>query len=685
MVLLLYKALYKYCLICLLLGDVGNKRMRMDDEAPTTPVRPSEEEQEAPPPRRRRALNGNVEVIEIQPETADDRYDLIAFLRDNREKIKSLITQKRQEYNLKFYLAVQVRMVKYAVDGTFEEQSPYFRSNVKSVITSTTDDELDHDLNESYQKIFAAMEEFLKNGSGYQMEEVLQLEVTITKYSPLTGGTYMDLPATLNISQSLINVMSQDECCFMWSILASLHPAQENPELLHHYLPFQNTLDMTDISFPTPLTQIGKFEKHNQNISVSVFGFEEEDKEIFPLHITKKDSVDCHHVNLLMMKNGDGRSHYVLIRNFNRFLSRTKKVKKETFFCHRCLQGFTSARVLSAHEEVCRLFDAQKISLPKEGEVLEFKEYAKIHRHPFVIYADFECLTRKLPGCENNPDCSGTQKYQQMEPFSFAYQRVSTDPRYQKEMVTYRGPRAVQKFLDCMLEEEDELMQLLHKNEPLEMNEFIQLEYERATKCFACQRPFSQKNYKVFDHDHLTSELRGISCNDCNLKMKQPTFIPVLLHNLRGFDANLIMSEVGKYKDRNIKVIPHNKEKYLSFSLGHLRFIDSLLFLNESLAKLTDNLAEDGVKHFNQLQKCFPNPDHFTMMLRKGVFPYDYVDCEDKLDDTKLPEKQAFDSKLTGDSISDEDYKTVSLGEDGMQIIGGIFRHISQDGRGPTD
>ncbi|CAG2246902.1 unnamed protein product [Mytilus edulis] len=92
-------------------------------------------------------------------------------------------------------------------------------------------------------------------------------------------------------------------------------------------------------------------------------------------------------------------------------------------------------------------------------------------------------------------------------------------------------------------------------------------------------------------------------------------------------------------------------------------FIDALLeeereidFLNESLASLTKNLAQEGEKHFVFLRKSFPNPEHFSMLLRKGVFPYDYVDEESKLEERSLPSKENFYSRLSEEHISEEDF-----------------------------
>ena len=69
--------------------------------------------------------------------------------------------------------------------------------------------------------------------------------------------------------------------------------------------------------------------------------------------------------------------------------------------------------------------------------------------------------------------------------------------------------------------------------------------------------------------------------------------------------------------------------------------------------KLSSNLKID---QFVNLKKYYSG-NQLSLLLRKGVYPYDYVDCMKKLDATNLPPKEAFYSKLTGEGITDEDYK----------------------------
>ena len=55
--------------------------------------------------------------------------------------------------------------------------------------------------------------------------------------------------------------------------------------------------------------------------------------------------------------------------------------------------------------------------------------------------------------------------------------------------------------------------------------------------------------------------------------------------------------------------------------------------------------------------KKYYSGNQLSLLLRKGVYPDDYVDCLKKLDETSLPSKEAFYFKLTGEGITDEDYQ----------------------------
>ena len=118
-------------------------------------------------------------------------------------------------------------------------------------------------------------------------------------------------------------------------------------------------------------------------------------------------------------------------------------------------------------------------------------------------------------------------------------------------------------------------------------------EYKRATKCYICFKPFSEKKRKVRDHCHHSGLYRGAARSSCNLQYKIPSCMPVVFHNLPGYDAHLFIRELAKYTT-SMGVIAKNTEDYISFSIKvevdkyvnkegnegtkemELRFIDSI-------------------------------------------------------------------------------------------------------------
>ena len=100
-------------------------------------------------------------------------------------------------------------------------------------------------------------------------------------------------------------------------------------------------------------------------------------------------------------------------------------------------------------------------------------------------------------------------------------------------------------------------------------------------------------------------------------------------------------------------------EKYLVLSWGdHIVFKDSLQFMAASLEALTANLLKSGKENFDMMRKDFEfaSDANFDLLLRKGVYPYDYADDWDKFNDQQLPPHAAFFSNLRNSNISAEDY-----------------------------
>ena len=142
--------------------------------------------------------------------------------------------------------------------------------------------------------------------------------------------------------------------------------------------------------------------------------------------------------------------------------------------------------------------------------------------------------------------------------------------------------------------------------------------------------------------------------------------IPVIFHNLRGYDSHFIMQQIGEIakkhaytnkkgekQDLNINTIPNNMEKYMAFMLGsHLTFINSFQFISFSLDKLVSNLPKDDLIYTSKVVKG----KRLNLMSQKGVYLYDFMDSFEKFNQTELPTKDQFYSTLNNQHIMDDEY-----------------------------
>ena len=150
----------------------------------------------------------------------------------------------------------------------------------------------------------------------------------------------------------------------------------------------------------------------------------------------------------------------------------------------------------------------------------------------------------------------------------------------------------------------------------------------------------------------------------------------MVFHNLSGYDSHLFIKKLG-FSEGDIDCIPNNEEKYISFSkrieigsyvkkvknekgeiilenrpIYHtIRFIDSFKFMAASLDSLVNNLPKDDFINLGS----YYSGDKFNLLTKTGVYPYEYMVSFENLEETKLPPKEAFYSKLTDENISDKD------------------------------
>ena len=611
-----------------------------------------------------KALKGYTKSFEIG---IKNNKDPLKQLQSTRKGIKFHIESiLKSMKGLKFVENLKVTFKKNSKNEIITKTA-YFNSKPKTIINKT---QITEELQSSKHEILNITAQWISEGSGWTIESVDNHYLNIVQYEPMKGSSYIELPQELkHHKKGLINLKNNDNECFRWCHIRYLNPQEKDPQRIKKIdKEYINQLDYSGIEFPVTVKQYNKIEKQNE-ININVFGYE--NKQPYPIYISKEKYEK--HLELLLITEDDNK-HYVLIKDFNRFMFNQTKHEHRKHFCMYCLQCFSSEEVLKNHKDNCiQLNGEQAIKMPdKSNNTLKFNNFHKQQPVPFVIYADFEAITEKISGCRPNNNKSFTEAYQKHTDCGFGYKVVCCyDDKYTQPMKIYRGEKAVYTFLEYMLDEVKYCKRIIKKefNKPLNMTKENEEEFQKADECHICNKKYTNQDIRVRDHCHINGKYRGSAHQECNLQLKlnpEKVKIPVIFHNLRGYDSHFIMQEIGaivkdyEYTNKdgkkcqmNINAIPNNMEKYMAFMLGnHLTFLDSFQFMSSSLEKLVGNLPKESLKYTSKMFKG----TKFDLMVRKGVYPYDYMDSFDKFN-SPLPKKEEFYSILNNEHISDENYK----------------------------
>ena len=118
------------------------------------------------------------------------------------------------------------------------------------------------------------------------------------------------------------------------------------------------------------------------------------------------------------------------------------------------------------------------------------------------------------------------------------------------------------------------------------------LSHKKNTNCTQCNCVYTIENKKIRHHNNINGNFISPLCNECNLKLQYKPFLPIYLHNLKGYDSHLFITALFKYgyqqeeKTKKIFVscIPNNDQKYISFSKNII--VDNIKFIDKKTNKL---------------------------------------------------------------------------------------------------
>ena len=483
--------------------------------------------------------------------------------------------------------------------------------------------------------------------SGWIFDKVTSMKISFYKTTELNGTSYVKIPLR---TSALLNVQNNDKYCFIWSILASLHPCENNyPNRVNNYVQYFNELNFQGFDFTNGF-KCSDVHRFNEliNLSVNIYElsfYQDGDKwkhNLLPTEISKNGSGKV--FDLLIYKN-----HYALIKKLHVFLGDHNK----SFVCRRCLNSYTCEKALKNHKEKCGNDNICTIRTSNESHLYWKKHF---HKNPlyFRIIADFEADNEK----DDSKIGNKTTNIYKQKPVPNGYYIIS-EFNYVLKSGYYESPLGydnVKWFVKEVIKLENKMaFYFKETKKDIIMTQENEEDFKNNNICRFCEKNIESD--KVRDHSHLTVKYRGPSHNVCNINVKQKdsNFIPFTFHNFSNYDCHMFFKKLVDLKKDRVKftIIPKTNGEYITVKYSCIRFIDSYRFLSESLDKLVKNLKEDD---FKILKKEFP--DKWQYLNKKLAYPYEYFNS---IDDYKKPvndlKKEDFFSKLKNDYPDDEEMK----------------------------
>ena len=554
-------------------------------------------------------------------------FDLIQFLYNEAKSV--LHTQFKKLFRLypksswKYQFNVQVKFIKLEEGKTVSEIEPWFNSTTSTLYRIN---ELDDLLEKDLKNIESLFDVFVYQGSGWVFKRILTLFLTVAKFYPLSGGKWPTsvLPFSLRKHNAIdLTSSSEKDRCFLQCINRYCSRHNINTEL-----------NISNLEFPTPINQIKLFEKRN-GLSINVYGYYPKEARLTIYYHSKIKSK--HIVDLLFWKQ-----HYYLIVNLSRLIGKRWSSKsKKKFVCRSCLTYYFSETKFKQHRRFCSN-DGQVYEYPSpDNNKLKFSYYSAMTLSDNVIYFDTESLLTK------NSDGQIVHK-----PVAIGSLRVChSNSEFNSKLFIHVGTDCVQKFIDWLKLQAykiDEISTIHDK--PLIMRSKDWKHFDKQTKCEMCKIKFDRKNKKCIDHDHTNSAMRFVLCNRCNLTYaKRTENIPCLCHNSMKYDLHFLIESLCKSFPKKFKIIGKTMDNYVQVVAGRFTFLDSFSFLNSSLSKLVE--SND---HFPLLKSYMG--ENWKLLCRKGIFPYDYMNSLQKLNENTLPPIQCFFDSLANEHVSTESY-----------------------------
>ena len=190
--------------------------------------------------------------------------DILGALKKYKELLKrSILFYLKENQPIKFYITLKTHLSR--MDNKTNEKHNevvYFHGKTRTILSPMEFEKL---YNDTKEKIWNNFDCWMKNGSGYRIERIKNIQLTIAKYNPIFGTSYLKTPKSIIGKHAVINIRDSDDLCFLWAVLSALKitDVKNNQSDVRSYKKYLHTLKYDLATMPMQIENIGKFEKMN--------------------------------------------------------------------------------------------------------------------------------------------------------------------------------------------------------------------------------------------------------------------------------------------------------------------------------------------------------------------------------------------------------------------------------------
>ena len=365
--------------------------------------------------------------------------------------------------------------------------------------------------------------DFIFNGINYLYYDLNR--ITISK-----GGSYIEFPKWLKDKKCTINQKNTDNKCFQYATTLALNHDKINrdPQRISKIKPFSDNYNWNDINFPAATKDSNKFEVNNKNVALNILYVPFNTKKIEIAYKSKYNLIRDNQILLLMISNGKNW-HYSAVKSLSRLLRGISSNHNSDYYCLNCFHSYRTENKFNVHKKICENHDYCNIEMPSpNNNLIKYNQGEKSLELPFIIYADLECLLKKIDTCQNNPDLLSTTKINQHIPPGYSIYTNCSFDKSNNKLSYHRGEDCMKRFCKDLKDHATKIIDFKKKTMiPLTKEE--EDDYNKENTCYICKKDFN--NDKVRDHCDFTGRYRGAAHNTCNLRYKVPKNIPVIFHN----------------------------------------------------------------------------------------------------------------------------------------------------------